>query len=209
MPSVWKSTLESIRISTASERPLATSGAVSIIVAVYGCSLALMALRLTLKGKVDRKTRLEIADLIRLIEEQSDLLRQLADRDIKAFQTFLAAVASKRRNTAKPRSAATTMNASVLEVTRIPLLSAAETEKIFPLLVKAVPLCRENLRCDLAAAANNCACAISNLVLNIAENANQLEPAMRAKLNRTGQKLVVAAVRAAKDINRMISSPED
>jgi formiminotetrahydrofolate cyclodeaminase len=210
MQSVWKCTLASLRDSTGSDKPIATSGAISIIVAVYGCSLALMALKLSAKKKADRKTSLKRAQLTGLIKHQSQLLCELADRDISAFRTFLASSVARRPSPANEQPLSeqpskTMRNASVLEVTRIPLIAAEEIEKVLPLLEMAVPLCKDNLRCDLAVAANNCFCAITNLVLSISQNATELEPSIEAKLERKVKKMRAAAGKSARNITRMVS----
>jgi formiminotetrahydrofolate cyclodeaminase len=213
MESIWKCTLEEIRISTGSDKPLATSGAVSIITAVYGCSLAIMALRLSAKSKTEGPTQRKRSGLIALIEQQALVLTNLADRDIAAFQTFLGVAgkvgkSEKKQNTPEhlntlmpSSSPAVLKNMSNLEVTRIPLLAALEIQKVFPLIVSGLPVCRRNLLCDLVAAANNCSCAVTNLVLSVSENARSMEPSKRAQLLRSGRKLENEARRTARLIS--------
>jgi formiminotetrahydrofolate cyclodeaminase len=204
MSSVWNSKLKDIRDDTASNKPTVTSGSVSVICAVYACSLVQMSLKIS-SQKISAKIRLKkITSIIQHVEHASAELSELADRDIGVFQNFLAAFALPVKTNEQKKLRETMIAIRRLETIRIPLKGAEEIIHLFPLIVESVPFCQHNLLSDLAVAANMLNNAVSNLLWNVKDNAAKLEEVQKLNLLRSAKHLASISASYAKQINRQV-----
>src|SRR5918993_5101303 len=134
MKSVWQHTCADIRDTTASDQPLTTSGAISVMVAVYGCSLVRMAILLSSKKIKGKAKLLRVATILNNLEAASNSLSELADRDVAAFQGYLAAFKMPKDTDLKAKLRSATIRARRLEATRIPLQSGDEIMRTYVLV---------------------------------------------------------------------------
>jgi formiminotetrahydrofolate cyclodeaminase len=209
MESIWQKTLFEIRSTTASQQPLATSGAISMIVAVYACSLIRMSLIIS-SAKKSRKGKDHLfSGSLRKVEESSQRLADLADKDTEVFQAFLGAFEIKGTNANEKKVRTAIIRARRLDSIRIPLQSADEIMKIFSLIHEIIPVCARNMLCDLAIAANMLHSSVINLNLIVKENARKLPEGERSKLESTGSKLVSKSKSDSKSISIRISGLTD
>jgi len=203
--SVWKHTLEKIRDSTASEQPFATSGAISLIVAVYGSSLVKMSLMLTLKKIRKQRTKADINNIIDQLDQSSASLCKLADKDIIAFHGFLGAIALTPKDEQTRKRRAAMIKSGRLASIRVPLESGIEILKLTDLIVAAVPLCATPLLCDLAVASNMIYTAVQNLGWSVKVNAAKLPPPQVEMLIEKVQQMDRKAKRSSTIVNREVT----
>ena len=205
MESVWNLRLADVRDTTVSDHPFATSGAIALISAVYGCSLLRMALSLSFK-KIKGKAKLADAEaILQQLETASKVLSELADRDIRAFQGFLAAFHLPKDNDQKRRLRTATIRTRRIETTRIPLQGGDEIMKIIAMVDQLIPVCVPNLLCDLAAATNMLHSSVLNLAWTVHENARQLPADKMVVLHAAVQQLKKRSKAACGRINNRIA----
>ena len=204
MPSVWDSKLSDVRDETASTRPTATSGSISVICAVYACSLVQMSLKIS-SQKIGSKIKLKkISSILQQIEQSSSILSGLADEDIAVFQSFLSTFSLPEKTREQKKLRETMITIRRLETVRIPLKSTEEIMHLFPFILESVPFCQHNLLSDIAVASNILSSSVKNLLWNVKVNAAKLEKVQKQNLIRSAKHLMSLSATYSKDVNREI-----
>ena len=205
MPSVWDSKLRDVRDETGSIKPTATSGSISVICAVYACSLVQMSLKIS-SQKISSKIKLKkIAAILQHIEQASSILSGLADEDIAVFQSFLATFALPETTREQKKLRETMITIRRFETVRIPLKSTEEIMRLFPYILESVPFCQHNLLSDIAVASNILNSSVRNLLWNVKVNAAKLEEVQKQNLIRSAKHLMSLSATYSKEVNRQIN----
>ncbi len=206
MTTVWNKTLQQVRVTTAGAQPEATSVAVTIISAVYACSLLEMTMVLAaerLKTKPRESLQLEfIRRQIILIRERSDALAILADEDIRLFHDLLRSGLLKKRG----RQPAALKEIGISRSIRVPLKAMEHIAQLVLLLPAGLPVCPPKLRSDLPAAANLLEAAIKNLVLTVKANTSDLDINKRTNISRAVTLLLSEVMMTTGQINNQVSA---
>jgi methenyltetrahydrofolate cyclohydrolase len=205
MKSVWQQTLKDIRETTASTRPFATSGSLSLIMAVYGCSLARMAISLSIQAGASQRRLQAMETINHRLSEASERLEALADRDVGAFQGYLAALRLPDNRADQKKRRAALISLRRIETVRVPLQGTEEILKLYPLIEQFLPWCKKSLVSDLAVASNMLNSSVVNLAWSILVNAQKLTGDSKVKIKSAAGKTVRASSSAAKAINRKVA----
>ena len=204
MQSVWDSKLSDVRDETASIRPTATSGSISVICAVYACSLVQMSLKIS-SQKIGSKIKLKkIGTILQHIEQASTSLSGLADEDIAVFHSFLSTFSLPETTREQKKLRETMITIRRLETLRIPLKSTEEIMRLFPFILASVPFCQHNLLSDIAVASNILNSSVRNLLWNVKVNAAKLNEVQRQNLIRSAKHLMSLSATYSKEVNLQI-----
>ena len=195
MKSAWHQTCAFIRDTTASDKPFATSGAISTMSAVYAVSLLRMSLILSQSKIKDRSKLLRLQEYLRELEAASKELSRLSDKDVQSFHSFLEALKIPKEPGTRSALRSATVRITRLESIRVPLQTSKEILKTLGSIRPLISVCSKGLLCDLLVAANLMCVSIINLGLNIIENSRALSPGKRDDLS-SQVKLLNAKARA-------------
>ncbi|RYF97072.1 MAG: hypothetical protein EOO02_21255 [Chitinophagaceae bacterium] len=205
METIWKWTLDELKTTTATDKPVATSGAITLVSAVYGCSLLLMTLSISLSKLRSKNAVDKVRQLLADTEQQSYALSKAADSDIGAFQLFLASFDLPADTESHKKLRREEIVQHRLESIRIPLEAAERITGLYSIIFDAIPLVSKNVLPDLASCANIFYSSICNLCWNVRVNSKKLSPDARIRLTSAAGLHKNDAKVATKLINKQVA----
>lgn len=152
MNSIWDITLRGLRDSTATYKPLATAGSVSIINSVLACSLMVMALEISLLKTKDQRKKRKLSLLISPFTKKMETLSVFADKDILFFKSFMEAFALPENTRHEKELKTLTVQKNRVQVIALPLEASMNILECLQHVERAVDLCYGSFIADLSSA---------------------------------------------------------
>jgi formiminotetrahydrofolate cyclodeaminase len=174
MNSIWDITLRELRDSTATYKPLATAGSVSIINSVLACSLLVMALEISFSKTKDQRKKRKMSLLIGPLTKKMDELSAFADKDILFFKSFMEAFALPETTKHEKELKVAAIQKNRLQVIGLPLEAAMSTSECFQHIERAAELCHGSFVADLSAATIMLNSSIQSLLWTVQVNTRDL-----------------------------------
>ncbi len=160
---LWTESLASFNERIASSSPTPGGGAVTVVAAVMGASLILMAIDVSLKKQ-------EIPALIQLrkqIKQQSDTLVAYADRDVEVFEHYMKGLQLPKATEGEKQYRKEYLRQATLNATDIPMAAAREISKILKLSLPSLPLIKKSVMSDIGAGVYLIHAALKGVLLNV------------------------------------------
>jgi formiminotetrahydrofolate cyclodeaminase len=185
---LWNASLGNFRDATASAEPTPGGGSVAGVSATLGLGLVIMALEISAKRKDAREPEKTAA----LIGEARAIMAELsadADRDVLAFQDYMAAARLPKFSDEEKRTRRAALDAAARRATEAPLLAARHIVDGLRLAGLAAPFSHLHVVSDVGAGAGLLDGALKAILFNVDVNLPSLsDPALQAACaqQRTG-----------------------
>jgi len=188
---LWSGVLSDFRDATASAEPTPGGGSVAGVSATLGLGLVIMALEISAR----RKDAVEPEETQALITEARALMAELsadADRDVLAFQDYMAAARLPKLSDEEKQTRRAALDAATRRATEAPLLAARHVVEALRLAGHAAPLSHLHVVSDVGAGAGLLEGALKAILFNVDVNLPSLsEPAFQSTC--AGERGVLAA----------------
>jgi formiminotetrahydrofolate cyclodeaminase len=180
--SIWTLTLKDFRRQASSHHPTPGGGSVAIVAAVLGCTLILMAVKISVrKGNTDSQLQ-DVARKLRVLVER---LSGYADADIRLFRHYLRANRLSRRTGSdqSPRDFHSTQAAE--SATEVLLKAAQDLLNAIRLAETIIKFTASNVISDVGAGCAILDGALRALLYDIESNLSDLHPDIAADFRTT------------------------
>jgi formiminotetrahydrofolate cyclodeaminase len=202
--SIWTLNAGQVRDLTASLSPTPGGGSIAAFTATLGLALVQKGVSISLKrvgeDVVRGKSLIELSDSI-----SSGLISisGLADEDSQAFQNYVEARSLPRTTEEEKALRNAAMEATILNATRIPLMSARKTCVGLDLAKAAVKLSDVHLLSDVFGGAILMQAAVKALLLNVIANVSLLSnEGLRADLEMERMELEQLSIECGESVGR-------
>ncbi|HSY35239.1 MAG TPA: cyclodeaminase/cyclohydrolase family protein [Acidobacteriaceae bacterium] len=173
--SIWALDATQVRDRTASLSPTPGGGSISVFTATLGLALVHKGASISLKRSGEDATRRDaLVELCETINSAIVLLSGLADDDSQAFRNYLEARSLPRTTDGEKALRNKTMEAAILEATRVPITSAREICAALEQAERAVNLSDPHLLTDIVGGAMLMKAAVDAVLLNVDANVSLL-----------------------------------
>jgi len=173
---LWGAVLADFREATASAEPTPGGGSVAGVSATLGLGLVIMALEISAK----RKDAVEPEKTRALIGEARALMAELggdADRDVAAFQDYMAAARLPKLSDEEKQKRREALDAATRRATEAPLLAARHIVEALRLAECAAPLAHLHVVSDVGAGTGLLEGALKAILFNVDVNLPSLSDA--------------------------------
>jgi formiminotetrahydrofolate cyclodeaminase len=187
---LWSGVLADFREATASAEPTPGGGSVAGVSATLGLGLVIMALEISVK----RKDAIEPEKTGALIAEARALMAELsgdADRDVLAFQDYMAAARLPKLSDEEKQARREALDAATRGAMQAPLAAARHIVAALGLAEQAAPLAHRHVISDVGAGTGLLEGALKAILFNVDVNLPSLSDA--GMQERCGAERVVLA----------------
>lgn len=200
---LWSGVLADFREATASAEPTPGGGSVAGVSATLGLGLVIMALEISAK----RKDAVEPEKTGALIAEARALMVELsgdADRDVLAFQDYMAAARLPKLSEEEKQKRREALDAATRRATKAPLAAARHIVAALGLAEQAAPLAHLHVVSDVGAGTGLLEGALKAILFNVDVNLPSLnDPEMQ---ERCGAERVVLASEGGEVATRVLGA---
>ena len=184
--SIWALNATQVRDRTASLSPTPGGGSISVFTATLGLALVHKGASISLKRSGEDAIRREaLIELCETINYALVLMSRFADDDSQAFQNYLEARSLPRSTEEEKILRNKSMEAAILQASRIPIASAGEICGALEQAERAVNLSDRHLLTDIVGGAILMKAAVDAVLLNVDANLPLLsDEGMRVALER-------------------------
>lgn len=174
-------TLRSFADETASESPAPGGGSIAAYMGALGAALAAMVANLSAhKPGWDDRWK-EFSDYAETGRKSLDRLMALVDEDTAAFNRIMAALGMPKGSEAEKSARAIALEEATLYAAEVPLQTAEEAFKTFPLIEAMAKEGNPNSASDAGVAALAAEAAVQGAALNVRINAAGLSDRLKAE----------------------------
>lgn len=177
--SLWELTAAELLARTASARPTPGGGSVAALTGALGLGLVVMALEIT-AGRKDALPGLD--ELCSHCRELLDRLRAHPDRDVAAFEGYMAALGLPKSSEGEKAARRVALQEAARTASEAPLAAARDLLAALILSQRAAGLAHRNVVSDVGAGAELLLGALRASLLNVDVNAGSLSPEEAARL---------------------------
>jgi formiminotetrahydrofolate cyclodeaminase len=173
---LWGARLEDFREATASAEPTPGGGSVAGVCATLGLGLVIMALEISAK----RKDAAQPEEMKALIERGREVMAELsedADRDVRAFRDYMAALKLPKESGEEKELRRAALQAASRGATEAPVLAARHMVEGLRLAELAEPMAHAHVVSDVGAGAGLLEGALTAVLLNVDVNLPSLSDA--------------------------------
>ena len=172
--SLWKSSLEQFGDELASVNPVPASVCASAVTATFALNLLCKVLGIPAQRKGFTGDVRKMEDLLESAKTTSACVRELADEDIAAFNSYLESVRLPKSNEQERDQRKRAIALSLDKVIQVPLNAARLAVSGMDLCVDAAGFVPTPLIAEVAAAASLLAGAVRGLIVSAEFNVRQL-----------------------------------
>lgn len=172
LKSVWSMSLAEFRNAIVS-RSTPGCGAAAAATADMGLALVMKGLKISQSHERDARR-------VELIERAEALLGKLgayADEDVRAFETYMAAMQHPSCSEIEARQRHQAIGRAAIQANRVPLVTAEVCLEALAVAVAALPLVTTHLRSDVTAGGLLLHSGLSSALLNVDANLSSLHDA--------------------------------
>jgi formiminotetrahydrofolate cyclodeaminase len=202
--SLWDLSAADLRDRTASASPTPGGGSIASVAGALGASLLIMAAEITQKGAIDP------APLAAWLTEARHLLAALArhaDRDVEAFDAYMAAAALPKSSDAEKSARKAALGAAALGAATAPLEAARDMVRALDLGVRIASLTKKSVASDVLAGSDLLGGAVTAALRNVDVNLGAIpDPEERTRLAEQRDALLDATEARVNEIRRAFAA---
>lgn len=193
MNSIWDKNLRELRDSTASDKPVATAGAVSTVTAVLGYSLLIMTLEIQITKLNDQRRKRKASLLLEDFRKRMAHMASFADQDISAFKNFIEAFTLKDNTRSQREIRVSSIRDNRLSVISVPLLAAMAILESYPGVEKMIDIVSGTLLADIATGTELLTAALHSLLWTVQVNTRDLDEKEMKRIQRERKRIARSA----------------
>jgi formiminotetrahydrofolate cyclodeaminase len=193
MNTIWDKSLKELRDSTATDKPIATAGAVSTLGSVFGCSLLIMVLEILSAKTNDQRKKRKAGILITEFRKRMDELSAYPDQDIYVFKRFMDSFSLPDTSRHEKDLRINSIRKHRMEVIGIPMRAALSILDCYPYIEKMIELTNGSLLADIATGTQLLDASLQSLLWTVQVNTRDLDQKELKHIQRERKKIARAA----------------
>lgn len=147
--SLWEVKLSALIQELASTEPTPGGGSCAMAVACMGAALLKKAFAVSVrKEKMGTAPSEELEHLMKQVDDRINILREKADRDAAAFESYLSALRLPQRDSAEADTRRKAVEVATSDATTLPLSAAEEIKQIAVMGIKRLRLVHPVMHSD-------------------------------------------------------------
>lgn len=201
---IWNLSLTDFKEKIASNSPTPGGGSVTIVCGVFGVSLIIMALEVSLRSIKEQLLNQKATDLLLELRSKMSHLSALADTDIIVFNKLMESFKLPKKTEAEQQTRNSSIKKSLYEATLSPIQAAETLDEILSLAEECVELINRNIISDIEAGVILLRAAIEGVLLNVDINLANLEIEKKSIFTIKRQQISNSGEIKTKKINNLI-----
>ena len=206
MSTIWDKSLKELRESTASDKPIATAGAVSTLSATFGCALLVMVLEIQVAKINDQRKKRKALLLLDELRNKMSQLSSYPDQDITVFKTFIESFNMPEKNREQKDARVASIENHRRSVIDTPMRAAISILETYPVITKMIDITTGTLLADIACGTQLMEASLQSLLWTVQVNTRDLEEKEMKNIQRERKRIGRSAREQSEKILNLIKA---